>query len=734
MFENSVNTVEVEEWRETVLPQETAAPEEREVSWARWELIAYLLILLAALSLRLWDLGDQALHHDESLHAIYSWYLYEGRGYLHDPMMHGPFQFFGTASVFWLLWDSNAMARLLPALFGTALVALPLLLRSHLGRGGALVTSVLLAFSPTMLYFSRFARNDIYMAVWTLALVAFMWRYMDTRKTRYLVLAAAALAFAFATKETAYIVVAVLGSYLFIHAAGDVVPWLLGRRSLREFSPAGGFLVLMATLTLPLGAAGIALFQDRLGLTLANPDWTTAAIGIPIGTGLYVAFFTVVGLFIAAIAIGLRWRPWVWVVCFGTFATIWLLLYSAFFTNFWGGLSSGLWQSLGYWVVQQDVARGGQPWYYYIVLGLNYEFLPILVGSVAIAYYLARGNRFSLFLVYWAVVSFVFYSYAAEKMPWLLVGVSLPFFLLAGKFLGGILEQLPWQRVTISEVDDTSAISWLQRIHWPAVAFTMMMALLVAVVGRWLVLAVSAESGLSTGLVWLLALLVPALAASCVYLLRHIEKRRRAALVGVSLAGIMLALSVPAALRAAYVNADVPVELLVYTQTAPDIPQVMAEIQRLGEETGKERGLRITVDSTDGFSWPWAWYLRNYTAVGYPCLSSDSNCQGINSTPDADVVLLAARNQSSAAQYLSAYGFPLSYKHRWWFPESYRGVDPGTVAEGIRNRESWCKVVKYFSDREFGLPVGSIDGYAYFPQDFTPAPVGQEAMDKGTDC
>ena len=779
-----MNTLEVEERTETVLPQEAVEPEEREAPWARWELLAYLLILLAALSLRLWDLGGQALHHDESLHAIYSWYLYEGRGYLHDPMMHGPFQFFGTASVYWLLWDSDAMARLLPALFGTVLVALPLLLRCHLGRSGALVTSVLLAFSPTMLYFSRFARNDIYMAVWTLALVAFMWRYLDTRKTRYLVLAAAALAFAFATKETAYILVAVLGSYLFIHAATDVVPWLLGRRSLRNFSPAGGFLVLIATLTLPLGAAGIALFQDRLGLTLANPEWTTAAIGIPIGTGLYVAFFAVVGLFIAAIAIGLRWRAWVWLVCFGTFATIWVLMYTSFFTNFWGGLSSGLWQSLGYWVVQQDVARGGQPWYYYLVLGLNYEFLPILVGTVAIAYYLVRGNRFSLFLVYWAVVNVALYSYAAEKMPWLLVGVSLPFFLLAGKFLGGMLERRPWGRVTPSQIElqapicpqcqwvnnlearfcascgtplpaEASSVPifslprvtpsrggsvnsrlrfWLHRIHWSAVAFTFMTALLVAVAGRWLLLVVSAEAGLSTGLVWLLALLVPALAASCVYLLRQTEKRRRAALVSVSLAGMMLALSVPTALRVAYVNADVPVELLVYTQTAPDIPQVMAEIQRLGEETGKERDLRITVDSTDGFSWPWAWYLRSYPLVGYPCLSSDSNCQGMNSTPDADVVLLAARNRSSGVQYLSAYRPPLRYKHRWWFPESYRGVDLGTVAEGIRTRESWCKVVRYFWDREFGLPVGSIDGYAYFPQDFTPAPVGREGMEKGTSC
>ena len=61
---------------------------------------AYAGILILALALRLWDLGGQALHHDESLHAVYSWYLFDGRGYLHNPLMHGPFQFFGTAGHF----------------------------------------------------------------------------------------------------------------------------------------------------------------------------------------------------------------------------------------------------------------------------------------------------------------------------------------------------------------------------------------------------------------------------------------------------------------------------------------------------------------------------------------------------------------------------------------------------------------------------------------------------------
>ena len=179
-----------------------------------WELAAYAALLLAAAVSRLWDLGSRAVHHDESLHAYYSWILSNGSGYTHDPMMHGPFQFEATAAVFLVLGDSDYTSRLVYAVAGIALVAMPFLLRRRMGRLGALFASAMLAASPAMLYFSRFSRNDILMAVWTLGLVACAWRYIDEGKNRYLYAAAALLALAFATKETAFIISAVFGTFL----------------------------------------------------------------------------------------------------------------------------------------------------------------------------------------------------------------------------------------------------------------------------------------------------------------------------------------------------------------------------------------------------------------------------------------------------------------------------------------------------------------------------------------
>ena len=134
-----------------------------------WELVAYAALIVVGVGMRFWDLGARALHHDESLHGFYAYDIFRGQGYEHNPLLHGPFQFFGTALTFFLSGGaSDYTVRILPALFGVALIVLPFFFRDRLGRLGALFAAALIALSPTLLYFSRFARNDIYIAVFTL--------------------------------------------------------------------------------------------------------------------------------------------------------------------------------------------------------------------------------------------------------------------------------------------------------------------------------------------------------------------------------------------------------------------------------------------------------------------------------------------------------------------------------------------------------------------------------------
>jgi uncharacterized protein (TIGR03663 family) len=156
------------------------------------------------------------------VHAQWSWHLYQGNGYSHHPLSHGPLLYHSTALVFYLFGDNEFTARLVPAITGIALVALPYALRRWLSRSGALVASLLFLISPSLLYYARYARNDVPIVLWALIAVVASFRYLDALPTagpmqgrsRWLPILAAALALMFATKEVAFFYVAILGSFL----------------------------------------------------------------------------------------------------------------------------------------------------------------------------------------------------------------------------------------------------------------------------------------------------------------------------------------------------------------------------------------------------------------------------------------------------------------------------------------------------------------------------------------
>ena len=77
----------------------------------RIEVLAYFTLVVGAGIMRFWDLGSRALHHDESLHAYFSWQLSIGNGYVHNPMMHGPLQFELNAVLFYIFGVTDVTAR-----------------------------------------------------------------------------------------------------------------------------------------------------------------------------------------------------------------------------------------------------------------------------------------------------------------------------------------------------------------------------------------------------------------------------------------------------------------------------------------------------------------------------------------------------------------------------------------------------------------------------------------------
>jgi len=724
---------------EAVLPKALSLPRLRlrALEWAiaHAEVVVLASIMAAAAALRLWGLDAKALHHDESLHATFSWYLYDGRGYTHDPLMHGPFQFNMNALSFFLFGVTDFTARLPHALFGTALVGMPYLLRRQIGAKAALIAAALLAVSPTLLYFSRFDREDIYAAFWTLAIVVCLWRYLDGQRPTWLAGLAASLAFAFATKELNYITVAVLVLFLDLALAVELsrrregedvddatvvvrtavlapVAWLiaiawplLGQRPFgrERLPPIGDVLVVVGTLSAPQFAGGIQAlpFYDDKGYAAASEHDLRNA--------------TVFTLLLASAYIGLFWRWQLWVLAAAAFYVPYVLLFTTFFTNP-DGFLTGTWGSLDYWLPQHGERRGMQPWYYYGLLTPLYEFLPLLLGLGG-AVWLARrdapstgsGRGLRRWLLFWLAGMFIALSIAGEKMPWLEAHIALPLALVGAVALAAAIDAV-----------DLRGGRWLVAGTTAGLAGA---AALLLVEGDEVLQAAGALLG--AGLVgWVLGSLISA----------GPKGFGRAALAVA--VGALFVLTVRAGVTASFENDDTPVEMLVYTQTTPDIPKLMERIDALARESGLGQNLTVVVDTTDGYTWPWAWYLRDYHDVRYVDIAAPDF-----EPPEEAVLLVHAAN---AARFNGSDYEQVPYKHRWWFCESYRSVQASCITSGglsagqmidkLTSLDSLEALGRFFLYRRPAntSTIGSVDAVAFFPASLSAFDIAQPPAEPRT--
>ncbi len=181
--------------------------------------IAFAAILALAALLRFWQLGLRTFSSDEGLYSLMARQFALGGAYDHVPELHGPLQILATAGVFKAFGDTDFTPRVMPAAFGVMLAALPFLFRHHIGRPGAIAAALLLAISPSMVYYSRFAGPEMYLAFFSLATAMIIWRYLAEPSRAWLYLLAATLAFAVVSTEMALLIVPIFALYLHYRVA-----------------------------------------------------------------------------------------------------------------------------------------------------------------------------------------------------------------------------------------------------------------------------------------------------------------------------------------------------------------------------------------------------------------------------------------------------------------------------------------------------------------------------------
>ena len=708
------------------------------------EQLAYLALFVLSVLTRLWLLGDRSLHHDETLHAFYSWKIYDGQGYIHDPLMHGPLLYYIGALMYFLFSDNDLTARLGFALFGSVLPVLPYLVRRILGSPAALIAAAYLVVSPVVLYIGRFARHDIYSVTFEMLMFVGIARYAVSRQSRWLYLAVASFGFMFVNQETSYLFVLIVGAPLAL-----VILW-------HTFKPAIGVLAAMAVavaacvFVLPgepqIGSGGnVVRNPDTNAIETKEPgpifDWppletadNTFALQIRnraddyLGKSLFenlteylgkvLVFFYHPAIFTAMAVtllglVALIWliliqpvaqgktaweaalargnpvvetyhsltKGWRWLIAIGLFVAIYLLFFTALFTNLIGSIT-GVVGSLLYWLAQHEVERGGQPMHYYGVILAVYEPLALVWAAFGLVLVAGRWVRYArivrecrrlgkpvpltdrgeadspnephlytvTFLAWWVIAALGIYSWAGEKMPWLSLHLVLPLTLLGAyaaqwAFVvldGGKWKTRPYRILTISAVGIFATVAGLnyvvlnslETINEKAGVSGFVIVLLVGVLFLMLLIA----AGLNWGWKW--------------------------AFVMLALCGSLLGAgyTIRSSYRLAYQSGDIPREMMIYTQTSPDVMRVMRRLEEASiRRTG---GLDIPVIYDNETIWQW--YLRDFpnaTRTGPEMRGPPGD--------EVQVVFLLKSNFDNYPQnreYLADFRihqFPL----RWWLPE-----------------------------------------------------------------
>lgn len=620
-------------------------------------MIAVIAVALFGAFLRLYSLDYMAFHHDESIHAYYAHQIYKGQvqSYKYDPTYHGPFLYHYGALFFILFGDSDTAARLPFVSFGLLMMYFVWRMRPWLGNYGALFAMGAVALSPTLSYFSRFARNDIYIAAAGLGVILYALEYLRDRKHSQLVAIAFWLSLMYCIKENSYMSGFFMGSFIVFYGVYHV--WSMvseGRRQALAdiFVERAPFVKLTALYALFSCAAFSLVWFVTRGFEGAYPKSPSPGlslnhmINLRIAWNEYIAdhgwvypfwivFFTSVAVMVF---LGLAWartrleaapsdQPFLTRLArnnIGVLTAVFVAVavYSFLFTTMGynpGGMKAGVIDYLLYWMGQQDNPRiTGSPAYFLPRLAL-YETSAVLVAFAAYLIYSWRAFGPALFIAFQVAVAagvggFFWIAFAKDpNVATTLTKLAVALLVGGAALVGGLLLKTVFSKG--GQDDDGAPDDGDNRLSPDGLrAFFI----------YWSIGAIMIYALLQEKVPWLAVHQALPLCLLAGVFLGDVFARFKPGIwrnVFIVMIVVFAAYQARTSILLNFYNPDNPRELMVYTQSDHSVVQIMDEVERAAQLLGPEyRPPQATKPiikvQSEPASWPYMWYLRNYFNAG----------------------------------------------------------------------------------------------------------------------
>jgi len=400
-------------------------------------LLLALLVTAVGTALRFIWLGLKPFHHDEGVNGVFLNTLVETGNWAYDPSnYHGPDLYYISLIVTNIVGLDEIGTRTSVAIFGIFTIMIAFWLRRYVGDIGALVTGLLLAISPGMVYISRYFIHEIIFVFFSFAIPVGIAFFIERRKA------------------------GVIAQGLFAIVLGVI---LLPSQIIftQRLIGTNGAVALTARV---VGSAGIALlifvlvkrvsaWMDgspiylMLGVVSVCMLFATKETGfITVGTMLISCVSVVIWEKLTgrqvipeqtfsysrlkeALGSG-RDRYLIIGISTVLFLSLWIIFFSSFFTNAKGIQAS--FQAYAFWTkTGTDVHKNG--FWAYLKWMWEIEAPILLLAALGVIFALAKQrNRFVMFAAFWSMGISLAYSLIPYKTPWLMISFVLPMTIVAG--------------------------------------------------------------------------------------------------------------------------------------------------------------------------------------------------------------------------------------------------------------------------------------------------------------
>ncbi|HNB54938.1 MAG TPA: hypothetical protein PK530_23515, partial [Anaerolineales bacterium] len=349
---------------------------------------------------------------------------------------------------------------------------------------------------------------------------------------------------------------------------------------------------------------------------------------------------------------------------------------------------TGIVGSLGYWLEQQGVQRGSQPWYYYLLIQIPvYEYLPALGSLLALVLGIRRwmkvpsagvsetgeprevkeGEAAALPLFgFWVITSALAYSVAGEKMPWLTVHIALPMILVTSWALAQLIAKVDWQ-------------GFAEKRGWVIVLLLVVFVpALVSTLTSWLgtnrPFQGSELTQLNATSTFLMSVITLVLSGWGLFVqLRNWQFGQVGRVIVLMFFAFLAILTTRTAFVASYINYDNANEYIVYAHSNTPVKTVMSQIEDISHRMYGDLSMPVAYD--DDVSWPFSWYLRNYSNQRYYQANPTRDLR------DVPVILVGDNNFAKIEPVVGQAYYQLDYIRMVWPDQGYFNL----TGERIRN-------------------------------------------------